>query len=283
MTENELQRQIIILQQTVIRVLEDALYNERQIDHAGIRQLVYASKSARNGSLDALKAQYQRLISPHPSHVVVEETITNNSREPSPRQPPPKDRPSPPSRSRHPVHPAPPALSIGLDFFCRYSVDLQQSTMPLATTFDPGRVSRCPVCRIKIDVDSDDMWEIEIPVKRKLPTVIPRTSAPAGVGKQADDKRGPNGVAKESGNGSGKEASDVKKRDQSVLKVDLTAKFIVKSHTPDGYYACALCCGPHNDYTGPVILCRSPERLIDHVLKEHRISEIKNEEDILSG
>ncbi|UZP38879.1 hypothetical protein NXS19_006695 [Fusarium pseudograminearum] len=60
-TENKLQAQVIALQQTVINVLQDALYSGRQLDRADMARLVAASDAAREGSLGALRQQRQRL------------------------------------------------------------------------------------------------------------------------------------------------------------------------------------------------------------------------------
>ena len=56
MTENQLQAQIIALQQTVINVLQDALYNDRPMSRGDIAQLISASQSAREGSLNLAAA-----------------------------------------------------------------------------------------------------------------------------------------------------------------------------------------------------------------------------------
>ena len=58
LTENQLQAQIISLQQTVIHILQDALANERPLSQSDMQKLMLASQSAREGSLDALRAQH---------------------------------------------------------------------------------------------------------------------------------------------------------------------------------------------------------------------------------
>ncbi|RWA09482.1 hypothetical protein EKO27_g5621 [Xylaria grammica] len=52
-TENQLQTQIITLQ--------EALLNRHSLSHGDVQRLIAASLAARNGSLDALRQQYQRL------------------------------------------------------------------------------------------------------------------------------------------------------------------------------------------------------------------------------
>lgn len=136
-TENQLQAQVIALQQTVINVLQDALYNDRQLTLADKAKLMAASDSAREGSLKALRQQQQRLGI---------------------------DRaPSPPSSIRS--LPAPRRASTVIQdsepLFCRYSLDLQYiPNKPLAADFAPGGTCRCPACNMSLGVTSDDFWHI---------------------------------------------------------------------------------------------------------------------------
>ncbi|KAI7539462.1 hypothetical protein KC317_g17474, partial [Hortaea werneckii] len=60
-TENRLQTQIIQLQQTVINVLQDALYSGRGLTETDQRRLIAAQSAARDGSLDALEDHYARI------------------------------------------------------------------------------------------------------------------------------------------------------------------------------------------------------------------------------
>ncbi|KAF2478361.1 uncharacterized protein BDR25DRAFT_251131 [Lindgomyces ingoldianus] len=130
-TENQLQAQIITLQQTVIQVLQDALYNDRQLSRADIAKLVAASNAARDGSLDALRGQQQRLAI----------------------EAPPQRALPPPKRASTVVEADP--------LFCRYSLDLQYiPKKPLAASFAPGGDCRCPDCGVRLPVDSDDFWQI---------------------------------------------------------------------------------------------------------------------------
>ncbi|KAJ4338613.1 hypothetical protein N0V95_008014, partial [Ascochyta clinopodiicola] len=138
-TENQLQAQIIALQQTVITVLQDALYNDRQLTRADMAKLVAASNSAREGSLRALQDQQHRL-SPHSSN-----------RSPSPQ----RSIAAPPKRSSTSLIDAPDQL------FCRYSLDLQYiPNKPLAASMAPGGSCECPACGIRLDVTGEDFWMI---------------------------------------------------------------------------------------------------------------------------
>lgn len=343
LTENELQRQIILLQQTVIGVLEDALYSGRPLNRAGLEKLVWASEAARAGSLDALRGQYQRITqelppAPPPGRAEIAEVyeVTSSRSASSPRRPgraallpppPPEARsparllalpaPAPPSpsssssslaRSRR-APPPPRARSGALDFLCRYAADLQHSpSMPLAGSFDPGQRggSRCPGCRARVPVDAEDMWDIEFPVRsrRSPPLALLPPAAGAARGATARDPSPP-GRSPSRGPGGGGRFADDRDRGRSrtgkevvavlaeekqqrkgkmlMMRFRVPARFVVKCHTPEGDYACVLCCGPRGDYAGPVVLCDDPETLIHHVAKEHRVSEIEDEVDILPG
>ncbi|KZM20208.1 uncharacterized protein EKO05_0001111 [Ascochyta rabiei] len=138
-TENQLQAQIIALQQTVITVLQDALYNDRQLTRSDMAKLVAASNSAREGSLRALQDQQQRLS----SH--------SSNRSPSPQ----RSIAAPPKRSSTSL------VDASDQLFCRYSLDLQYvPNKPLAASMAPGGSCECPACGIRLDVTGEDFWMI---------------------------------------------------------------------------------------------------------------------------
>ncbi|KAM0228420.1 hypothetical protein ACHAPO_010751 [Fusarium lateritium] len=138
-TENKLQAQVIVLQQTVINVLQDALYSGRQLDRADMARLVAASDAAREGSLGALRQQRQRLgelEGPMP-----------------PPPPPPPQALLPPNRASTVVRDDP--------LYCRYALDLQYiPERPLSTSFAPRGDRLCPACDVFLDVEDDDGWAI---------------------------------------------------------------------------------------------------------------------------
>lgn len=306
------------------------MYNNRAIDPAGLDRLVYASRTARYGSLDALQGQYQRLLlemppqaypfairSPPPEREIlrIEEV---RSREPTPAPPPRRLGPPPPPQRieeritrvaevtpvsspgrlllRPPPRALPPPAALpptpsssnsskkskkpkisGMDFFCRYSLDLQrQSSLPLSRNFDPlpkGFKNLCPACRVPVAVDATDMWEIEIPV-------LVRDKAESV---HRDKARG-----RSRSRGRGKKEEDVittttMKQWKEIKRFRIPARFVLKCHTPEGDFACALCCGPQDGYSGEVVLCEDPEALVDHVAREHRVGDIENEWDIFPG
>ncbi|KAI1336183.1 hypothetical protein F5Y15DRAFT_419184 [Xylariaceae sp. FL0016] len=140
-TENQLQAQIIALQQTVINVLQDALVNDRMISRSDMQKLMLANQAARQGSLDALRSQYQRL-----------------SLDTTPVQ-----RALPPPKRASTIVEADP-------LFCKYSLDLQFiSRKPLSASFAPGGDSRCPECRVRLDAEpTETYWHIE----KRVPVIV---------------------------------------------------------------------------------------------------------------
>ncbi|SPJ79119.1 uncharacterized protein FTOL_07510 [Fusarium torulosum] len=103
-TENKLQAQVIALQQTVINVLQDALYNGRQLDRADMARLIAASDAARDGSLGALRQQRQRLMDDEMP------------------MPPPQPALPPPKRA--------PTVIRDDPLYCRYALDLHMRRLP---------------------------------------------------------------------------------------------------------------------------------------------------------
>ncbi|KAL4731858.1 hypothetical protein ACLX1H_000853 [Fusarium chlamydosporum] len=135
-TENKLQAQVIALQQTVINVLQDALYSGRQLDRADMARLIAASDAAREGSLGALRQQRQRL---------------GELEDPIP--PPPTQALPPPKRA--------PTVIRDDPLYCRYALDLQYiPERPLSSSFAPRGDCRCPACDVFLDVEDDDGWAI---------------------------------------------------------------------------------------------------------------------------
>ncbi|KAK4554843.1 hypothetical protein LTR86_007991 [Recurvomyces mirabilis] len=154
-TENKLQAHIIQLQQTVINVLQEALYSGRRLTDDDMYRLANAQYAAREGSLEALQDQYHRMLDRRRP----EEDRLRLS--PAPGLPQkqlswPVERPAgsrefgPPRRTR-----TLPSKSL----FCRYSEDLQYSSSKgLHPAFDPGDDGRCPACAVNLDVRLGDSW-----------------------------------------------------------------------------------------------------------------------------
>lgn len=210
-TENRLQAQVIALQQTVISVLQDALCNGRQLDSYDMSKLIAASNAAKDGSLDALRQQQQRQL------LAIES--------------PPQGF-APPRRASTVLDAEP--------LYCRYALDLQYiRNKPLNASFAPGGTCRCPECGIRLNVKSDDFWEI--------------------------DKRAPRIIA------------DGRYEREVIVEREfhLGQRFVVKCHTPDGEFACVLCTRHRNRDA----ICPTVKSLINHVGKYHDISELEREVD----
>lgn len=165
--------------------------------------------------------------------------------------------------------------------------------MPLARSFDPGRESKCPACKIRIPVDSDDMWDVDFHIRGKLPPAPahprapspgpPRSSKPPPEKKKeqptpAADNGDP---ASRGRSRTGKEVVAVTEQSGKKLTLRIPARFIVKCHTPLGEYACGLCAGPRGD-SAVVVLCETPEDLVDHIAKEHKTADIEKDVDIIA-
>ncbi|KAH9910059.1 hypothetical protein F4778DRAFT_713942 [Xylariomycetidae sp. FL2044] len=141
LTENQLQAQIIALQQTVISVLQEALYNDRSLTRGDMQKLMAASQAARDGSVHALREQYARLAA---SRTLPQRAL-----------PPPKRAST---------------IVEGDSLFCRYSLDLQyMPKKPLSPNFMPGGDGRCPDCRLRLDTEPQETyWHIE----KKVPVIV---------------------------------------------------------------------------------------------------------------
>ncbi|KAI0491273.1 hypothetical protein F4859DRAFT_41694 [Xylaria cf. heliscus] len=130
LTENQLQAQVITLQRTVIDVLQEALLNRRSLSRGDVERLIAASLAARNGSLDALRQQYQRLsFEPCPPRQCLSDTRHHSSEE---------------------------------QLFCRYSLALQNTPdLPLSASFAPGGDGHCPACKVQLDPEtSGTYWHV---------------------------------------------------------------------------------------------------------------------------
>ncbi|KAI9689063.1 MAG: hypothetical protein M1822_000800 [Bathelium mastoideum] len=275
-TENQLQTQIIMFQQTVIHVLQDALTTNRRLRRADIDRLIQASQAAQDGSVDALRSQYHRLQS---SGTYIDNTRRRRS------LPPPKlrqiaDAPSSSSatvlaRAVAATKPATSAAAAAaasrvlapdaanlVGLFCRYSVDLQETPRKnLNVAFAPGGARRCPACDVYIPVDGEDSWTIG---KRRRSVVDATTAAASRNG---------------NGNGSGDREGGGERQELVVehCEFHVTARFVVKCHTESGEYACVLC----SRGRGIGVVCADPEALVAHIGRKHRIGEYEREIDLV--
>ncbi|KAK3207762.1 hypothetical protein GRF29_96g373612 [Pseudopithomyces chartarum] len=132
-TENQLQKQIIQLQQTVISVLQDALFNDRHLSPSDMAKLSAASDAAREGSISALRAQQQRLALEESPRLSLDEGLRPRA------LPPPKRASTLVLEDDHPL-------------FCRYqpprtrTMQESQGTETIIHAYeDEGRFSPHPV------------------------------------------------------------------------------------------------------------------------------------------
>ncbi|KAH8887128.1 hypothetical protein GQ53DRAFT_693458 [Thozetella sp. PMI_491] len=149
LTQTQLQSQIITLQSTVIKMLEEALFTGKIPD---VKKLYNASEFAREGSIRALRDQYQRLLLAAP----VKRPIG-----------PVRRISSTPTLRDHPAEPDPylqfqavVPFSKNGPLFCRYAEDLQQTRQPLDNTFADGRSGTCPDCAAVIPLQPGRAWKI---------------------------------------------------------------------------------------------------------------------------
>jgi hypothetical protein len=154
--QTQLQSQIITLQGTVIKLLEEALITGRPPD---INSLYNASEFAREGSIKALRDQYQRLLQAAPLRRPIG-PVRRTSSTPTLREDvgwecrPPQKALTFYSRNDDPL-------------FCPYAVELQRTTRPLGEEFAAGGKCACPSCGGVVAVEAGRAWRIEKEVLRE--------------------------------------------------------------------------------------------------------------------
>ncbi|KAK5676517.1 hypothetical protein LTS10_010818 [Elasticomyces elasticus] len=228
MTENKLQAQIIQLQQTVISVLQDALYNGRDLSQSDMRRLVAAQNAAREGSLDALEGRTRRMLAQKPTSSRMSLDYGRSHADeldvdfaPPRRQLTLPERPIP-QRSYSPVKRS---RTLPLDtgsIFCRYSEQLQYSSRALDPAFDPSGDGRCSQCSTVLPIIHEAIVSLE------------------------------------------------------GCEYRVSQRFFVKSHTPDGRFACVLC-SKHRDVD---CICRDVTALAKHLASTHAAEEAEQDVDL---
>ncbi|KAI7210680.1 hypothetical protein KC333_g8095 [Hortaea werneckii] len=247
-TENRLQKQIIQLQQTVINVLQDALYSGRGLTETDQRRLIAAQSAARDGSLDALEDHYARISARQRREILPSNTTprllppapSTSNNEPSTHYLPPNPSPAPttalrpyrpPHSTTHSSYSPDPAL------FCPYSIHLQTTIDPLpppppsTTTTEPtGSSITCPTCHSHIPVSSRDYWILSTSGPHP-PSSSTHPHHPISDKAYEDDDFIPLPAA----------ATATYPAYPRNREWKLTARFLVKSHTPEGKFACTFC------------------------------------------
>lgn len=241
-TENKLQAHIIQLQQTVINVLQDALYNGRSLTQGDMQRLIAAQQAAREGSLDALQGQYSRMLA---DERVRRKQLPDYYEAPAQRMLL-EDDPTPlrkqltfPTRHASTRSLPPPRRAESLPvppsgLFCGYSEVLQFTSRPLNPAFEPSAGSHCPSCDVILPVDTLDVWYF------------------------------------------GTEGATNRDGVREVRECRVDARFVVKCHTRDGRFACVLC----NQYRDVDCICRSVQGLVKHLAVEHTPKEFEGDVDL---
>ncbi|KAK0716431.1 hypothetical protein B0T21DRAFT_415139 [Apiosordaria backusii] len=271
--QTQLQSQIIVLQSTVIKLLEEALLTGQPPD---LSRLYNTSEFAREGSIRALQDQYQRFLQsapiqrrgPRPGAPIRRTSSTPSFRGDLANgagwDHPPARKALPPAANSNPYNnDNEGGMSTKGPLFCPYAVDLQRSPSP--TRQIPSHAT-CPACGILLGglpTDRDDRdvgqssWRIEKEVVIR------------GRDRDRDWER----RDRSSSRGSRYDDRDEKVDTRSFI---LTPRFVAKCHRPDSGYACYLCfCHRDRD-----TLCRSEEALVSHIAGKHSIAEYKQDRDV---
>ncbi|KAK4226042.1 hypothetical protein QBC38DRAFT_241159 [Podospora fimiseda] len=246
--QTQLQSQIIILQSSVIQILEEALLTGNPPD---ISRLYNTSEFAREGSIRALQDQYHRMILQKQQHHPGSSSSSRRGLRPNAPirriSSTPSLRGSDAGREQQKYLPPPPPVAASTPLFCQYAQDLQNSSSCQLK-------HQCPACHVILDNPSEppSSWRIE---KR----VIPRSR-----------DRSP----------SSRRGSSTHDEDYGVITRSfiLTPRFMAKCHRqgPGSGYACFLCvCHRDRD-----TICRSEEGLVNHIASKHGVSEYLDDRDI---
>jgi len=251
-SQTQLQSQVITLQGTVIRILQDALFTGR-INEGDMARLYNASEFAREGTVRALRDQYQRMlqaaplkrpigpirrISSTPSLATERSTTTTTTTG------------TEVARRRDSK-----ALALWNrpgTLFCRYAEMLQDTSRPLARSFqldsgDARADGRCPACGVAIPIEPGRSWKIDKELVHEKVLARRPTENLEEVYTRVEDR-----------------------------KYMVSNRFVVKCHREGAGYACYLCYRNRDADT----LCESMEGLVQHVSKDHQAAEYDAERDI---
>jgi len=267
-TQNQLQSQVIMLQSTVINLLEGALHTGRIED---INKLYNASEFAREGSIRALRDQYQRMLQAAPiqrpngpvrrisstpalstrsaggrsnggrsiarSRGRNDKVTEINEERAEPTDP--VDRNVAPSavESTSATH----MFDTDGDLFCSYATSLQKYDEPLHPNFMRDGSLACPGCGTRIAIQPGRSWRI--------------------------DKE----LVHEKRSGGRFENEHIEERTYFVSN-----RFIVKCHRPGAGFACILCF----KYRDSDTLCENTQRFVNHIWKKHSYAEYEADGDI---
>ena len=224
-------------------MLETALVTGTMPD---MNKLYNASEFAREGSIRALRDQYQRLLQAVPPN------------RPRPLGPVRRTSSTPALRDAGFARDGPARRGTALvpfardgPLFCRYAEALQRSRRPLDEALTAGDGGgACPSCGARFDIRAGRAWKFESEVVRER---LPAAAA------ARDD-------------GGGVVVQIVEDRTYAIGN-----RFLVKCHRAAAAgYACYLCFRHRDKDT----LCDSAETLVNHVVKKHDVREYEEEVDI---
>ncbi|KAF1985665.1 hypothetical protein K402DRAFT_334043 [Aulographum hederae CBS 113979] len=251
-TQNQLQQNIIQLQQTVIHILQEALYRPEGLAKGEVAALLSASENARRNTIEALDSQYKRMITaggvsgaPPPPQLLTLPSIAPSTKttKGSNAPPPPSARPS--------LLPSMPS-DDGSPLYCKYSQHLQtNASKPLFPSFSASGDKRCPVCSTTIGIEPSRAWKITKDVEHSRATKTRKNST------------------------TGKEET-VEEIVVEEKTWHVTNRFVVKCHRQNGEFACVLCSENRNVDT----IWESMKGLVGHVQRVHGWEELRGEVDV---
>ena len=189
-----------------------------------------------------MRDQYQRmLVDQNRRRSVAEEDPRRQLTLPAPAVGGHVDDFPPPRRVR--TLPANVGSTSPASLYCRYASDLQTDyRKQIHSAFSPQGPQRCPACNARVAVSTQSIWVMET-----------RTPLPP----HQQDERG----------------------DLVELRTyKMDARLVLKSHTPAGDFACAIC---YQDQSRDADChCSSVEALVKHIGRDHTREEFEREVDI---
>ncbi|KAK3370709.1 hypothetical protein B0H63DRAFT_487485 [Podospora didyma] len=241
--QTQLQSQVIILQGTVIKMLEEALLTGKTPD---ISKLYNVSEFAREGSVRALKDQYQRLLQAVPVSRRPVGPVRRISSTPQLRGGGSVASTSASATTAHRPSKTGARFDKGGPLFCRFAKAMQRGTRSLNEVFVSEVSSAgCPACSAVLSI-SPQPWRIDKEVVMR-------------------ERRGSRGSPHDDRDG-----------DVVMWTYLVTDRFMAKCHREDVGYSCYLCFRNRPRDT----LIRDEESLVSHLVKEHGISEYEADPDI---
>jgi len=239
----------------VIHLLEDALFTGK-LDN--INKLYNASEFARQGSIDALQGQYQRMLQAAPLRRPIG-PVRRISSTPTMKQGYAKSVQPQPARTEKAItevrieedaRPAngsvkETAALASFDatgpLFCAYAANLQDSDDALDVCFSKGGSQACPLCGTRVPVEAGRAWKVEKErVKEQIKTP---------------------------------EFVDEVIEERTFL---INNRFIIKSHREMAGFSCVLCYRHRDRDT----ICESIAGLVKHIWQKHDVAEYEDDLDM---